>query len=130
MMIDDFEEYFHDVRKCRPQEGEVLAKFTAMADLVDDWPKRNMIALLVGKKCGSESVKKVMRNMIGAVEIDSIRVPLQMAIDLANGFTKEDVYAKPYHFQMEQYWWAKREHVPTDDPHWTVIPMVSCVKGN
>lgn len=118
-----FEGNFFDVKTNRPRPGQILAKFTAMADFVDDWVKKNVVSLLCKVPGGAASAQKVLRNMVGATEIDSIRVPLAIAKDLAEGMTEAEVLEKPYRFRLEKYWWAERAAVPSDNPHWTVIDV-------
>lgn len=121
---NNFTEHFFDVRRQGPRKGQVMARFSAMADLVDDWVKCNMVTLLLKQKKGSESVCKIMANMIGATEKDSIRIPLEMATDLANGMTTQQVLEKPYRFKLEQYYWTTKECVP-DNVHWSVIDILN-----
>lgn len=118
-----FEEEFFDVRKHGPKPGQVLAKFSAMADFVDDWVKQNVVAILTKAEGGALSAMKVMRNSVGATELDAIRVPLEMCKDLAENKTIEEVLMKPYRFKMEKFYWTKKDNVPSDNPHWSLIEV-------
>jgi hypothetical protein len=124
LVIDDsnFESYFFDVRKHRPKPGQVMARFTAMADFVDGQMKRDVVYLLRECKGGAKGAQRVMRKLAGAVEGDSIRVLREMALDLAAGMTAEEVCAKPYRYQCEFFYYTDRGNVPDDD-HWSVIGM-------
>jgi hypothetical protein len=81
LVIDDsnFESYFFDVRKHRPKPGQVMARFTAMADFVDGQMKRDVVYLLRECKGGAKGAQRVMRKLAGAVEGDSIRVLREMS---------------------------------------------------
>ena len=35
--------------------------------------------------------------------------------------TPEEVEAKVYKYQMESFYYTKKEYVPIDDPHWEII---------
>jgi hypothetical protein len=126
LVIDssNFDEFFFDARHHKPQPGQVLARYTAVAYLEDGDLKRDLIALLMepGK---AETACRVMKALGGAVERDSYRVPREMAADLASGVSADEVAAKPYRFTLERLFWADREVVPTDDPHWYTIPVLS-----
>jgi len=126
MKIDDtnFSEHFYDIRKNGPKKGQVLARFTAMADFVDGWVKRNVIDLLDKNTTGAESARKVMRNLVCSTEIDSILVPKRICEDLKAGMTTEEVASKPYKFQVEHFYWTAPENIP-DDPHWNTIRMLN-----
>ncbi len=120
-----FEKYFFDVRKHKPKKGQILAQYRAVADFVDGWVKRNLINLLMSNPAGAETVQKVMRNMCGALEEDSIRVPLEMAKDLASGMTADEVAKKDYKMIIEYNFWTERDCVPKDDPHWSTIEILN-----
>jgi len=92
---------------------------------VDDWVKRNLINIIQSNNVGAETSQKVMRNMCGAIEEDSIRVPLEMAKDLADGMSVDEVAKKEYRMIVEYNFWTKKENVPTDDPHWSVIKILN-----
>jgi|SRR5581483_2016812 len=122
--MEDFEEKFFDIKEHRPKKGQVLARFTAMADFVDDWLKRNVIELLQKNPHGAESAVKVMRNLVGATEKDSILIPKRMADDLIKGKTVNQVAKNPYRFQIEKFYWAEPDDVP-NSPHWTSIKLLN-----
>lgn len=120
-----FNNNFFDIRKHRPQKGQILAQYRAVAHFVDGWVKRNLINVLLTNKVGAKTAQKVMRNMCCATEEDSINIPLQMAKDLAEGMTVEEVAAKEYRMVVQYNYWTKKECVPEDDPHWLTIDIVN-----
>ncbi len=118
---DNFEEYFFDVRRHDPQRGQIMACYTACADFVDTNYKRDVIKLLKLDK--AIPATKLMKRFHGATELDSIRIPLQMAEDLHSGMSEDEVAAKAYPLIVEYFFYTMKEYVPTDDPHWTLISL-------
>ena len=119
---ENFSEHFFDVRKHpKPEKGQILAKWRATADFVDGWVKKNVLELLATNKMGAESAQKIMTNLVGAIEKDSITVCKEMAQDLLSDMTVEAILEKPYRFIIELFYWTKKEYVPKDNPHWTTI---------
>jgi hypothetical protein len=125
-MITDknFGEYFFKADgNYKPEKGQVLARFQAAADFVDGWMKRNIIQMLCENKRGADTSLRVMRKLVNATEKDAVKVLLEMANDLKNGLSVDEVADKPYRFVMEQFYWTKKEYVP-DDLHWDIIECV------
>jgi hypothetical protein len=126
LVIDDsnFDEYFHDVRKTSPQEGEVMVCYSQSAEFVEGTEKRHMIQLL--KMDGKiEPATQVMRKLLFACDKDAIRVPKEMLKDMVAGMTDDEVAEKPYDYTVEMYFYTKPEYLPEDDPHWTQITIVN-----
>lgn len=120
--IAAFEDHFFDCRTHRPKPGQVLAKFTAAARLGDGALKRDLIDLL--KKPGrAEAALRVFVVLGNSSRRDAMRVLREMASDLAAGAGDDEVAARPYKFTLEQFYWADRDSVPRDDPHWDLIPI-------
>ncbi len=128
LIIDEknFHEYFHDVRTNKPQRGQVLARYCAWAELVDGKLKRDIIEFL--RFQDAKGVPKIMRKMVNATEEDSLRVPKEMLRDLLSGMTVEQVARKEYKFLLEVFFYTKKEYVPKDDPHWSLISLVNLDK--
>src|SRR4051812_8079661 len=121
---EEFEAKFFDIRKHKPKPGQILAQYRAVAHFVDDWVKRNVIKVLQGE-AGAETAQKVLHNMCGALEEDSIRVPLEMAKDLAAGMSVDEVAKKEYRMIIQYNYWTERDNVPKDDPHWLTIDIIN-----
>jgi hypothetical protein len=126
---DNFDEHFFDVRKNKPQKGQIMAKYTAIAELVDGRMKRDLIDLLLYHKRGGPTAAQVMRKLGGAGEGDSYKVVRKMAEDLAAGKSVEEVAETPYKFLLEHFFYTQKELVPKDDPHWSVIELLNFVEG-
>ena len=120
-IIDEsnFEQHFFDVRKHKPKRGQVMARYTAMAEFVDGMMKKHIIELLHMDK--AEAAVAVMRKLGCATEHDSIRVVREVCDDLAAGMGTADVENKPYKYQLESFYYTDKDNVPIDDPHWSVI---------
>ena len=126
IVIDEsnFTQHFRDCRTHRPERGDVMAKYTAVAEFVDGRMKQDIIDLLVNHE-KAYAATQVMRKLGCATEFDSIRVCKEMAEDLASGMTPEEVERKVYEYRMEAFYYTKRENIPVDDPHWTVISIAN-----
>ncbi len=118
------EEKFFDIQRHRPQPGQVMAKYTAIAYLGDGQLKRDLIDLLLKPEKG-QAASRVMQVLGGATEKDSYRIPKEMGLDLAEGMSEEEVAAKEYKFTLEKFFWADKEAVPDNDPHWYKIPILN-----
>lgn len=121
---ENFGEYFFDVRMHKPQRGQVMARYTAVAEFIDGPMKQDIIGLLL-KYNKAEAATKVLRKLGCATEKDSIRVCKEIVQDLMNGMTPEEVEKKPYEYTMEAFFYTKKEYVPIDDPHWSVISIAN-----
>lgn len=124
LIIDEsnFDKYFRDVRQSRPGRGDVISRFTAIAELVDGRLKRDLVSLLKMPN-KAQAAANVMRKLGCATEKDSYRICKEMAEDLFNDMSDDDVCQKLYEYQMEGFYYTKKEYVPKDDPHWSIIAI-------
>ena len=121
---ENFSEYFHDVRKCSPQKGEIMVCYSASAEFVEGFEKKQMVSLL--KMDGKvEAATQVMRKLLFASDLDAIRVPKDILKDLVSGMSEEEVLKKPYDYTVEMFFYAKPEYIPEDDPHWKKITILN-----
>ena len=120
----NFEQYFFDIKKNKPQPGQVLAKYTAVAELVEGNLKSDIIDILMNKQYPQAAVQ-MMRKLAMSSEADSIRVLIEMCQDLLNGMSVEEVSNKPYKFVIEFFFYTKKEYIPNNDPHWSVIELIN-----
>jgi hypothetical protein len=129
LVIDEtnFDQYFHDARTHKPEPGQVMAKYSAVAYLEDGNLKRDLIALLQ-KQGKAEAATRVMQVLGGATHKDAVRVPMEMANDLLSGMSENAVAQKPYRYVFEHIYWAERGVVPDNDPHWYKIPILNWAK--
>lgn len=120
-VIDEsnFEKYFFDVRRFKPQRGQVMARYMAVAEFIDGMMKKNIIDLLHKDK--AEAAVAVMRKLGCATEGDAIRVVREVCDDLVSGMGVEEVEKKAYKYTLESFYYTQKEHVPVDDPHWSLI---------
>ncbi len=124
LVIDErnFEEYFHDIRKCKPQPGQIMVRYSAVAEFLDGDAKKDVIYLLKLNK--AHAAATVMKKIHGAIEPDCFRVCREMSEDLLE-MSEEDVLKKPYKFVLEYFYYTKREYVPKNDLHWQTIDLIS-----
>lgn len=122
LIIDEnnFSTYFRDCRTSQPERGDVIACWTGKAEFIDGQMKKDIIDLLLNKD-KAFAATQVMRKLGGATQKDCVRVCKEIAVDLAKGMSKEEVEKKVYEYQIELFYYAKKEYIPIDDPHWSVI---------
>jgi hypothetical protein len=118
----NFADYFFDVRKFGPKEGQIMAKFSAVAILGDGPEKRDLIKIL--RKDKAEAAAMVMRKIHCAREPDCYRICREMVEDMLGGMSDDDVAKKEYEFVLEAFYYTKREYLPKGDPHWETIDLV------
>jgi len=121
---ENFNEYFRDVRNNAPEKGDVIACYRAVAYFVDDAPKRNVIDLLRNTDKVLPAIQ-LMRKCFGAREADAYRVLREMTEDMLNGMSRDDIAEKEYKYTIEMCYYVRPEHIPQDDPHWSVISMLN-----
>lgn len=124
LVIDarNFREYFFDVRQHRPQPGQILAKFAAVAVFGEGPQKRDLLAVLKSGK--AEAAAAVMRKIHCAREPDCYRVCREICEDLVGGMSEEEVCKKEHEFVLEAFYYTRREYVPKGDPHWETIDLI------
>jgi hypothetical protein len=127
LVIDEnnFTQYFRDCRNCRPEKGDIMARFTAIAEFVDGRMKKDIIDLLYNKDNKVNAAIQVMRKLGCATEKDAIRICKDICQDLFSGMKPEEVESKVYKYQMESFYYTKKEFVPLDDPHWSLIGIAN-----
>lgn len=121
----NFSEYFKDVRRSKPEKGEIIAKYSAIAEFIDGGEKRQIISLLTDTENKMEATVQIMRKLLSASEIDAHKVPRLMAEDLLSGMSADEVAKKSYKYTLEMFFYTKPEHVPKDDPHWCSISVLN-----
>ena len=121
--IENFDEYFFDIRKFKPQKGQVIACYSAVAYLEDGADKRQLVSLLM-QEDKAVAATAVMRNLFLASQEDSFRIPREIAEDLCV-MDEDAVGRKPYKYTVQMHFYALPEHIPVDDPHWSMITLVN-----
>ena len=117
----NFEEYFFDVRRFKPQKGQIMARYAAIAEFIDGAMKQNIIDLL--KKDKALAATQVLRKCGCATERDSVRVCKEICFDMLLGMTDQEIEQKVYKYTMEVFYYTEQANVPLDDPHWSVISI-------
>lgn len=125
LVIDEtnFDQYFLDVRKEKPQKGQVMACYTAMAELVDERLKSDLVYLLSQTNKVRQCVL-LLKKLVWADEKDAIRVCREIAEDVNGGLTMKEIAEKSYKFLMRAHYYVKPEYIPKDDPHWSYSELI------
>jgi hypothetical protein len=124
LVIDssNFRNYFFDARQHKPEPGQIMARFTAVAVFGDGPEKRDLIKVLkMGK---AEAAAQVMKKIHCAAEPDCYRVCREICEDMIGGMSEDTVAKKDYEFLLEAIYYTKREYVPKDDPHWETLSLI------
>ena len=124
LVIDknNFSDYFFNVRDHKPEPGQIMAKFSAVAVFGEGPEKTDIINLLVQDKAPQAAA--VMQRIHAARVPDNYRVCAEIAEDLLVGLTVEQVQKKEYEFVLEALYYTQREFVPKNDPHWETIQLL------
>lgn len=124
LVIDDsnFDDYFFDARKYAPKEGQIMAKFVAVAAFGDGPHKQDVIRLLYVDKAKEASM--VMQKLHFAKQPDCYRLCREICEDLIGGMSLEEVAEKEYEYVLEAFYYTKREYVPKNDPRWQTIKLL------
>lgn len=116
----NFTQYFRDCRTSRPERGDIIACWSGIAEFIDGRMKKDIIDLLMNKD-KALAATQVMRKLGGATQKDAIRICKEIANDLMGGMSPEDVEKKTYEYNIELFYYTKKEYIPLDDPHWSTI---------
>lgn len=117
----NFSQYFRDCRISKPEKNDVLAKYSAIAEFVKGRLKSDIIDLLSNYSNKAEAAVQVMRKLGCAADKDAIRVCKEIAKDLHEGMSVQDVENKIYKYVFQMFYYTKKDYVPKDDPHWVLI---------
>lgn len=125
LVIDEnnFETYFRDTSKNIPEQGDVMAKFTSMAELVYGDLKQDIVRLLKTSDFGAKTSLQLMRKLGKASEKESLKLVRHMCADLYGGMTEQEVLTKSYSYILEMCFFTKKEYVPQNDLHWEVLTI-------
>jgi hypothetical protein len=124
LVIDEtnFNDYFFDVRKHAPKRGQVMACYTATAELIEGNLKRDLVYLLSMTDKVNESVQ-LLRKIGLASEEDSVRVCREIAEDLNAGLVAKEIMNKVYEYKFQAFYYTDKELVPMDNPAWSIVDL-------
>jgi hypothetical protein len=125
IIIDNtnFFQYFRDCKISRPEKGDVLARWTGIAEFIDGRMKQDIIDLLLNKENKVQAAIQVMRKLGGATEKEAIRVCKEISKDILAGMSLDDVEKKCYSYQIELFYYTKPQYIPQNDKHWSLIGL-------
>lgn len=118
----NFTDYFFDIKNHKPQRGQIMARYSSMAELIKGEEKKYLIKLLT-EKDKAVSASQFMKKALLATEKESVRIPIQIANDLLSGMDEKKVLNKVYKFQMEAFFYTWPECVPSNDIHWECVSL-------
>jgi hypothetical protein len=126
LVIDEsnFSQYFRDCRTSKPERGDIMARYSARAEFIDGQMKRDIIDLLHNRD-KTFAATQVMRKLGCATQKDSIRVCKEICQDLFSGMSLKEVEQKVYTYDIELFYYTKKEYIPIDDMHWTPIGIAN-----
>jgi hypothetical protein len=126
VIIDEsnFDQYFRDCRNSKPERGDIIAKYSAIAELIAGPMKRDLIHMLKNFD-RAVAATKVMKKVALATERDSVRICKEICQDLASGMSEEEINQKIYSYEIEIFYYTKKEYFPIDDPHWSSIGILN-----
>ena len=120
---ENFDQYYKDVRRFRPERGEIMVCYAHSAELVLGNEKRHLVYLL--KLDGKiEAATQVMRKLLFACEQDAYRVPKMILQDMIAGMSEEEILNKSYPYTVHIFYYTKPEYMDRNDPHWTSISLI------
>lgn len=124
LIIDEsnFSEYFRDCRTSRPEKGDIMARYSATAEFIDGQMKRDIIDLLCNRD-KAFAATQVMKKLGCATQTDCVRICKEICKDLASGMSLKEVEHKVYTYNIELFYYTKKQYVPIDDAHWTPIGL-------
>ena len=118
---ENFSQYFRDAASSRPQPGECLAIFRAVAEFVDGNLKQDVVDKLINNKFGCQTAIQLLIKHAGMNYKEALRIVKEVNKDLLE-LTKEEVIDKAYKFTFENRYFTKKEYVP-DSPNWQTIGL-------
>jgi hypothetical protein len=127
LVIDDtnFSQYFREINKAAPAQGDSLVVFRALAYFCEGALKQEIIDLL---RFEFGSVKKCVGRLIkfaGSTREQAVKICLDLAKDLIDGISLEDVKKKEYPFVFEKFYYVNPQYVPEDDKRWQILTQPS-----
>jgi hypothetical protein len=124
VIIDDsnFEQYFKDASKHRPEKGECLAIFKSMAELVNGDIKQEVILAVTTNEYGGQGAVQTLMKKCNMSYKEALRVCKEICQDCTT-LSEQEVLDKPYKFLFEKQYYTHKDFVPKDNPHWQVVGL-------
>lgn len=116
---------FCDIKDRGPKPEEILARFITFAELLEGDYKETIYNLLCDNVDGANLSCKLLKEQIHASGESSISLLLEMAKDIKDGISKEEIFKKPYKFVFERFFYVEEQYVPKDDQRWQVISLIN-----
>lgn len=125
LVIDEsnFDQYFRDVKNSRPQKGDVMAVYRAVAELTAGHLKEQIVNALCGEDIGAKKAVQLAVKLGRTNRKEAVKLIKNICADLFAGMQKDAVIAKSYKYVFEMFFYTKAEYVPENDQHWEVITL-------
>ena len=124
----EFQKHFRFTDRSQPEKGDIIAKFGAVAEIVEGEDKDYLIKICL-QPDSAHAAAAIMQKIFCAAEWDVWGVPRQITEDLVNGMSEEAIKQKIYSYAMELFFYTKPEFMPQkDDPdakYWSLIEIVN-----
>ena len=124
----DFNKNFRFTDRHKPEKGDIIARFGAIAEIVGGADKNDLIDLCL-QPDSAHAAAAMMQKIFCAAEWDCWGVPRQITEDLVNGMTEEEIKKKVYPYAMEMIFYTKPELMPQgdepDSKYWSMIEIVN-----
>ena len=113
---------FRFVRDSKPEPGDIIARFSSGAYL-EAGPLKRAVITLLKQEGGAAAAAALMTRSGHAMKDWAVRLPTEVARDLAAGMPEDEVERKGHYYVTEMFFYTKAENVPDDDPQWQKIPI-------
>lgn len=125
LVIDEknFDQYFRDVKKSKPQRGDVMAVYKATAELASGNLKEQIVDALCTDDIGAKKAIQLLMKLGQTNRREATRLIKNVCADLFAGMPKSSVMAKSYTYVFEMFFYTKKEYIPENDVHWETVTM-------
>jgi len=120
---ENFNEYFKEINKNKPEKGDIIASYRAKAYLVEGDLKKDVIKLLKTKE-GVNSAVKILNKFAYCIYEDAVSICKNICQELSLGLSDEEVLKKEYPYTLEIFYYTKKENVPENDKHWSIMTII------
>jgi len=122
----EFTKHFRHVDTSKPEKGDIIACFRAIAEIVDGADKKDLI-FVCQQPNSAQAAAQMMRKVFNSAEHDVWGIPRMITEDLVNGMTEKEVEEKIYSYSLELFFYTKPQYLPPkDDPdskYWSLIKI-------
>ena len=125
-IIDEtnFDQYFKEVEKGSPEKEDVIAVYTALAELCGGEIKKDIIYLLqTYPEIGAKQAITIATKLCKTNYEQALKLVTDICKDLFDGKDYDFVYNKVYEYIIEIYYYTKAENIPENNRHWNKVTI-------